>query len=88
MKYTVLWTPPAENELTEIWLEAPDRNAITQSSFEIDERLEDDPDEEGESRFEGRRILLVPPLGVTFRIQEEDRTVLILDVWRFAGHDE
>jgi hypothetical protein len=31
MRYTVLWTPTAERDLTELWLDAPDREAIRQA---------------------------------------------------------
>jgi hypothetical protein len=32
-----------------------------------------------------RRILIVPPLGVIFRVRPETGEVLILDAWMFAG---
>ena len=46
------------------------------------------PDSAGESRAErGRRVLFVPPLGITFNVQPLDRTVRILRVWRFRRRD-
>ena len=29
MKFTVVWKPAAERQLTDIWLEATDRNTVT-----------------------------------------------------------
>ncbi len=59
------------------------RREVTEAAREIDSRLRAAGAEEGESRAHGRRILLVPPLGVTFEIFPEDRIVRVLDVWEF-----
>lgn len=83
MKFTVLWSPSVEEELAEIWLSATDRSAVTNAADEIDQRLRSDPEHEGESRDRGRRILLLPPLGVTYELFSEDRTVRVLHVRRF-----
>jgi hypothetical protein len=83
MKYTVLWIPNAERELADLWVDSGDRGAIAGAANEIDRLLRIDPSHAGESRSHGRRILLVPPLGVTYEILEDDRLVRVLDVWRF-----
>jgi hypothetical protein len=83
MKYQVHRVSEAEEELASIWIRAADRNLITQAAFAIDEVLRDNPNEAGESRSEGRRVFLHPPLGVTFSISTDDQTVLVLTVWRF-----
>lgn len=82
MTYTVLWVPGAEQELASLWLSAPDRVALSEAANAIDGLLRTDPEGRGESREAGRRILVEPPLGVIFSINEGDRTVLILTVWR------
>jgi len=84
MSYTVLWVPAAEQELAALWLGAPNRRDVSDSTNEIDTRLRLAPAEEGESRDFGQRILLVPPLGVTFEVFDGDRIVRVLDVWRFG----
>lgn len=87
MRYSVIWLPDAERELTDLWLNAPDRRAVTQASHAIDKRLENDPDTAGESRPNGRRIFFASPLGVTFRVDEATRQVQVLHVWRFGTSD-
>jgi hypothetical protein len=61
MKYTVVWVPGAEQELATLWLDADHRAAITRASYVIDERLRTDPQNQGESRPGGRRIMFEPP---------------------------
>jgi plasmid stabilization system protein ParE len=87
MKYKVDWLPAAEQELADIWLQAADRNAVSQAAHAIDQVLEIDPDHAGESRPEGRRIFFGPPLGVLFRVIEDDKLVQVIQVWRFATRD-
>lgn len=83
MNYTVLWVPAAERELAKLWMDAVYRHEVAVAANQIDARLRIAPAEEGESRGRGRRILLVPPLGVTFEVFPQDRIARVLDVWRF-----
>jgi hypothetical protein len=83
MTYTVLWVPAAERELAELWTDASRRREVSDAANAIDARLGSAPLDEGESREKGRRILFVPPLGVTFEVSPDDRLVRVLDVWRF-----
>jgi hypothetical protein len=83
MKYTVLWVAGAEQELAALWLDADQRAAITRASHLIDQRLMTDPQNEGESRPGGRRILFEPPLGATYVILSQEAVVRVLHVWRF-----
>jgi hypothetical protein len=83
MKYTVIWVPDAEQELAAIWIAAADRDAVTAAAHQVDQDLRRDPDTQGESRPEGRRIVLEHPLGVLFTIQPQDRIVYVLTVWHF-----
>ena len=82
MSYSVTWLPAAEQELADLWLNASDRGAVTRAAHLIDQRLQTDPENEGESRPNGRRILFVPPLAVIFRVQPAGQEVLVLTVWR------
>jgi hypothetical protein len=81
--YDVRWAESALNSLAEVWNRAPDRNAVTSAILRIDRSLAVSPENQGESRDEGRRILLEPPLGVIFRVHIESQTVIILEVWSF-----
>jgi len=84
MRYSVDWLPAAEEELASLWLNAPDRNAITRAAHAIDLRLQDEPEEAGESRPDGRRIVFAPPLGVIFRVIPGGRLVQVVHVWQFG----
>ncbi len=81
MIFTVVWDPDAENELAASWLQAPDKQAVSDSANRIDARLRVDPDQEGEPFHAGRRVLFEPPLGVVFEISEPDRMVRVLAAW-------
>ena len=81
MRFTVTWHPSAENELAEIWLRATDRQDITQAANSIDQALAMEPLLQGEE-FYGDRILVALPLAVTYTVNQQDRTVQILQVWQ------
>jgi hypothetical protein len=80
MNFQVFWISEAEGELAAIWLQSGDRNAITVAAHAIDSALRTNPEEAGESRDEGRRILFEPPLGVIFVVSRPDRKVSVLTV--------
>jgi len=83
MRFTVIWTATAEQSLTDIWLAAEDRQLVADAANAIDGQLQFDPEQQGESRESGRRILLASPLAAKFRVFPEDRIVRVLHVWRF-----
>ena len=88
MKYTVLWSHRAEEDLATLWVHAEERSSIAEAANEIDQRLHNNAPDEGESRSPGVRILLVPPLGVTFTVSAEDQLVRIVHVWQFKNRRE
>jgi hypothetical protein len=59
------------------------RRAITSAVHRIDQTLQGDPNNAGESRPGGRRILLVSPVGVIYRIEKDGRTASVLRSWLF-----
>ncbi|MCI0363492.1 MAG: hypothetical protein L0219_06385 [Phycisphaerales bacterium] len=83
MDWTVAWLPDAESELAELWLTATDRERVTIAADQIDMQLRRYPEDAGESRASGRRILIVPPLAVTYRVLADDRLVQVVNVWEF-----
>jgi hypothetical protein len=83
MSHTVIWVAAAAQHLARLWLNSAQRQAITAASDEIDRLLRRDPESQGESREDDRRVLLVPPLGVTFTVDSANRIVHVLDVWEF-----
>jgi hypothetical protein len=80
MAWTVVWLPDAESEPAELWLASADRARTTLAADQIDKQLQHDPNLVGESRARGRRILIVPPLAVFYRILAEDRLVQVSHV--------
>jgi hypothetical protein len=82
MKFTVTWTSAAEQDLAAIWMAASDPDAVNQATNTIDILLVRDPESRGEPSFDTVRVLTVPPLGVDFEVQEQDRIVFVLSVWR------
>ena len=80
MRFTVTWHPSAIRELTRIWLDAADREAVTRAANEIDRTLADDPQTKGED-FYGDRLLVSVPMALTFTVNVEDRIAQILQVW-------
>ena len=81
--YRVQWLQSAMDRLSAIWVEAHAslRARITQATNEIDRELRMDPVNLGESRSEKSRIIFVAPLGVLFRVDPEDRLVVVERVW-------
>ena len=71
--------------LTTTWesADATLREAILQASRRVDEQLQSAPQEQGESREEGTRILFQAPLAVTYEIDEAKKLVRILRAWAY-----
>lgn len=80
MNFDVIWIPSAENQLADIWVNAADRSAVTEASSRIDQILGTDPNGAGESRTDGRRILIELPLVVYYEVSAPDRRVRVLRV--------
>jgi plasmid stabilization system protein ParE len=83
MNFTVLWTVEAQDELTEIWLSHWDRAGVTAATHRIDTLLARDPEDQGESRPDDRRIMFDSPLVVIYRIVEADRQVIVSRVRQY-----
>jgi hypothetical protein len=77
MTWTVAYRPSARDELAELWINAPDRQAVTSAADEIDLLLGSDPLNSGESRDDPMRILIEPPLAVFFDVNPDDRMVVV-----------
>jgi len=77
----VIWTPAAEQNLATVWMDAHDRNAVTSAASIVDQLLAQEPETQGEVRFDTIRSFAVPPLGVDFEIVEADRMVYVLSAW-------
>ena len=84
MNYRVVWDVSAYRELERIWSEAEPVHPYLNAFDEIDSLLSVDAHEQGESRPDGRRILIVSPLGVLFRAQPRLLETHVLQVWSIS----
>jgi hypothetical protein len=79
IRYTVAYARQALDALAYLWLNAPDRRAITTAGDEIDRILRADAPQKGSNIERGFRQLIVSPLVADFSVEEDDR---IVTVWR------
>jgi hypothetical protein len=82
MSYHVTWKPAAEQHLADLWLNAPDRKAISAASDALEVDLRRDPLNVGESRAGRTRITFVGPLGFVFDVYPQAGQVIVKAVWR------
>lgn len=80
MKYTVAYSQLAEYQLADIWVREGDKEGVTSASADIDKRLRHDPDLIGEPDERGWRLLVEPPLTITFEVSVDDRRATVLSV--------
>lgn len=81
MTYMVIWLRRALDQLATMWMKADSklRKSITQASHQIDQDLKVNPEDQGESRPDGRRIHFVQPLAILFEVRQG--AVRILYAW-------
>jgi hypothetical protein len=53
------------------------------ASRRVDQQLHLTPQEQGESRDAGSRILFEAPLGIIYKVDEEKKLVRILRAWMY-----
>lgn len=82
MRFTVVWTPAAEQDLAAMWINAGDRNAVSLAANGIERLLRHNPNAVGETYFDTVRTVAIPPLGVDYEVSDEDRLVYVLSVWK------
>lgn len=81
-RFTVAWLRSAQDELLSLWLEAENRQEISNAGNGIDRELRHDADLKGTVRADGLRSLSISPLRVIFNVRENDRLVTVLRVRR------
>jgi hypothetical protein len=80
--YTVVFRPPIEQRLTDLWLRLrQERQRNTNAADQIEMMLQKDPVVNSVVCFDTVRILSVDPLGVEFEVFEDDRKVIVLARW-------
>ena len=80
MIYTVVFSFLADHQLADIWLRTTNQQEVTDASNYIEQLLKHNPEQCGELRPNGWRILVVGPLAATFEVSEADRKVTILSI--------
>ena len=78
MKFTVVWQPMAMEQLTSIWVNIEDRQAVAAAADSIDQQLRTNPVHFGESRSDAIRVAIILPLAVHFEVVPDDRLVRVL----------
>ena len=78
MKYIVVATTIADEQLARIWLMAPDRQSVSNASDHIGSLLRHDAHLVGRLHPSGWRVVAEPPIVVSFTVNESDRMVKIL----------
>lgn len=80
--YKVRWVETAVFKLADAWTQADSaqRAAITAAAHRIEEALRISPLDAGESRGEGRRIVIDLPLVVICEVDPDNEIVTVLDV--------
>ncbi len=73
--YTVEWTSTAEDQLTDIWLVAPDPRAVTTATAAIDGLLARNPLAHGTEVQEGLLKIRIAPLTVYYEV-DSSRSVV------------
>jgi hypothetical protein len=73
--FRVEWQPAAEDELARIWLRSSDPRAVTAAQAQADQLLGRDPIKYGRHLSEGLYCLDVPPLVLTYVIDQASQLV-------------
>jgi hypothetical protein len=81
VSYSVRWNRRSLDALADLWIDSPlERDAIREAAESVDRLLQDRPAEQGESRLENERILFAHPLVVSFIVDEQRRTVKVVNL--------
>jgi plasmid stabilization system protein ParE len=78
--FTVRWKRAARDQLTNIWLNSSERNAITSDIHSIEQALANNPQSLGESRSGSRRVCISKHLVIHFEVLAKQNRVTVLAV--------
>ena len=86
MNYEVFWTTELLDRLAIIYVAFPlaDQDRIANGVEHLNRRLAQDPLDVGESRSHAERVVFLPFLMITFRIDPVKRKVRILNLVRYG----
>jgi hypothetical protein len=80
MRYTVLWSPDATDDLAKLWMTSSRPAYIASACDLLDKELARSADTLGESREGNRRVVFCAPLLIDFELNEDDRKAYVIAV--------
>jgi hypothetical protein len=80
MKFTVVASAIADDQLARVWLEASDLQRMTEAYNRIESVLRHDALRAGRLHPGGWRVLSERPIIVSYRVSDDDRLVKVLSV--------
>lgn len=81
VRYTVLWRKDLVDELANLWMTYHDRSALAAAADQIDIILATDAHLKGDLFKVGQRAISSGPLTVFFRVDQNDRKVMVEGIW-------
>jgi hypothetical protein len=81
MIYTVTWTRIAEADLTNLWIQATDRQAVTVAAAHIEAVLRINPYVHSQAQGGNDRAMSAGPLTIAYSVSDPDCLVTIWGVW-------
>jgi len=83
--YRVLWIQSALDDIATLWINADSsvRAEVNRAANYLDQVLRRDPFKVSESRDPGEWVCFSEPLGMLVEIDDSQKIVWILAVWRF-----
>jgi hypothetical protein len=79
--YRIRWDSNAFRRLHSAWRQADEPQAALEAFDMVEAALCLDAHDQGESRTDDLRILIIPPLGVLFQARPKQQEVLVVDAW-------
>jgi hypothetical protein len=77
IRYTVLWSEKAEDDLAIIWLQGPQRDEIARVTDQLDADLQIDAHRKGVMHPHNLRAISRASVTMFFRVDEADRKVFV-----------
>ena len=83
--FSLIWQPNSQLMFIGMWMTAGAamRRRIAQAVQRIILQLSADPQNAGESRDRGRRVMREAPVGVLFKVDAKRMRVRILQIWEY-----
>ncbi len=82
MAYHVIWTESALSDLALIWMDAENRNTVSEASEAIDQLLAENPRHARLEVVLNQGTMMRGPIGVDFWISDEQNKVTVFAAWK------